>query len=203
VFDTRLRERKDRLLAPLVATLAPRTSPAALTFLSLAVGVAAAVAAAVGLVWASVTLFLVSRLTDGLDGAVARHRHRSSELGAFADLLGDVVVYAAVPLGVAVAAGDARTWAAAAVLLATFYVNVVSWMFLAAVAARRSVSSEHETRTTIPMPAGLVEGTETIVVYTLILAFPTAAITWFWMMAGLVAITVLQRVGTARRWLST
>jgi phosphatidylglycerophosphate synthase len=204
VLDARLRATKDRLLAPLVGAIAPGVSPAALSLLSLAAGVGAALAAAGSVVWAAITLFLLGRLADGLDGPVARRRGRTSDLGGFTDLLGDVVVYAAVPLGVAAGADDANTWAAAAVLLATLYVNAVSWLFLAAVIARRSKEApDHRgTTTTIPMPAGLIEGTETIVLYTIILAFPAMAATWLWIMAVLVTITILQRIHTAHAWLS-
>ena len=45
------------------------------------------------------------------------------------------------------------------------------------------------------MPSGLVEGTETIVVYSLTPAVPDRAVWWCWVTAALVAVTALQRVG--------
>ena len=85
------------------------------------------VAAAAGFVVVAVVLWLLNRALDGLDGAIARARGRGSDLGGYLDMLADVVVYAAVPLGVAVSVDTRSGWMAAAVLLGSFYVNAVSW----------------------------------------------------------------------------
>ena len=142
-------------------------------------------------------LWLVGRAADGLDGLVARRRRSASDLGGYLDMLGDTVGYAAVPLGVAVAAGDDVVWTACAVLLATFYVNTVSWTYLSALLEKRGngVASSGEA-TSIRMPVGVIEGAETIVLLTVVLAWPATAAWLFALMAALVALTVLQRV----RW---
>ena len=121
-------------------------------------------------------------------------------LGGCLDLMGDTVGYAAVPLGVAAAHGDARVWAACAVLLASFYLNTMSWTLLSAIAEKRRVGAgTRGEQTTIHMPAGLIEGAETIVLFSLMLALPDQALASFWVMAMLVAVTILQRVGWASR----
>jgi hypothetical protein len=51
------------------------------------------------------------------------------------------------------------------------------------------------------MPAGLIEGAETIVLYTVMLVIPAQAEVLFWAMAALVVVTVLQRVVWAMRGL--
>lgn len=205
MLDHHLRATKDRVVGPITRVLAPWLPPAVLTAASLVVGLTSAVAAAFGLTWWAVGCWWFSRLADGLDGAVARTRGRSSDLGGYLDLLGDTVVYAAIPLGVAVGAADQRVWIATAALLATFYVNAVSWLFIAALIEKRAAERDTQpggTRsTTIAMPTGLVEGTETIVLYSLLLILPDHAVAWFTVMAILVTATVLQRLVWALRHL--
>jgi phosphatidylglycerophosphate synthase len=200
VFDQALRLAKERLLEPFARRIAANVPPVAITVTALLACVGAGVTAGVGWRWLSVALWLTGRLADGLDGPVARRRNETSDLGGFHDMLGDTVGYAAVPLGVAASVGTTTTWAWAAVLLATFYVNTMSWTYLSALAEKRAAgASARGELTSVHMPSGLVEGTETIVLFTVMLAVPTKAAIWFAVMAGLVAITVGQRLVTASR----
>lgn len=194
MIDRAVRPVKDRLLEPLAAVVPRWCGPLALTVAALVAGLAAAATAAAGLIAWSVTLWLVGRLLDGLDGAVARRRGTSSDLGGYLDILADTTVYAAVPIGVAIAVADRAAWIAVAVLLATLYVNVVSWAYLAALLEKRRAGAvANGESTSVHMPAGLVEGAETIVLYTLMLAVPSLAVVWFVLMAALVAVTVVGR----------
>lgn len=202
MIDARLRPVKDRAARPLAAALARRCGPFPLTVAALAAGLAAAGAAAAGLVVVSVVLWLANRLLDGLDGAVARERGASSDLGGYVDIVADTVVYAAVPLGIAVAVDDRAAWIAVAALIATFYVNAVSWAYLAALLEKRRAGAATTGEiTSVRMPAGLVEGAETVVLMTIMLAFPSQAVTWFAVTAALVAMTVVHRATVAVRLL--
>jgi len=203
MIDRRLRAAKDLVVEPIASRLDGRVSPHALTLLALVGGVGGGVAAGFGLRWSAIVVWLVGRAFDGLDGAVARRRSRQSDLGGYLDMLGDTIGYAAVPIGIAVAQDDMSVWTACAVLLAAFYVNTVSWTFLAAVAEKRGAGNVGTGGlTTIHMPAGLVEGAETIVFFVIMLALPHRAGELFVAMAVLVAITVAQRVMWAKRHLS-
>lgn len=200
VIDERLRAAKDRLVAPVVDRLPRVLSAATLTAAATVSGVGAGVLAADDRRWWALAAWLLSRLLDIVDGTVARRTGRQSDLGGYLDLMGDTIAYAAVPLGIAAAHGDREVWAACAVLLATFYLNTVSWTFLAAVAEKRGAgATARGESTTIHMPAGLVEGAETIVFYTVMLVFRAEAAVLFWVMAALVVVTVLQRVMWAAR----
>jgi phosphatidylglycerophosphate synthase len=200
VIDGRLRGVKDRLVDPVAGRLPAGVSPGRLTLASLAVGLAAAALAAGGMRWWALAAWLVGRVLDGIDGAVARRRGCQSDLGGYLDLMGDTVGYTAIPLGIAISQHDARVWVACAVLLGSFYLNTMSWTLLSAIAEKRSRgATAHGERTTVHMPSGLVEGTETIVLFSLMLALPTQALVLFWAMATLVAITVVQRVVWAWR----
>ena len=55
--------------------------------------------------------------------------------------------------------------------------------------------------TAIPMPGGLVEGTETILLLTAMLILPGAFVLLAWVMAGLVVVTIFQRLRWAVRHL--
>lgn len=200
MLDRSLRTVKDRVLHPVAARLARRVSAGWLTALALLASLATAGAAAAGLRVAAVLLWWLSRLLDGIDGPVARARGEQRDLGGYLDILGDNVGYALIPIGIAIARADLGVWAACAALLAAFYLNTLSWTYLAAVAEKRAsgASTTGET-TSVHMPAGLVEGTETIVLFTIMLAVPGAAVATFAIMAALVAATILQRVVWAAR----
>src|SRR5262249_1670469 len=68
--------------------------------LGLAFGIASALAIALGHFWIGLTLFLLNRLADGLDGAVARATTRTDR-GGFLDITFDFLVYGAIPLAFA------------------------------------------------------------------------------------------------------
>lgn len=200
MIDRRLRTTKDRIAGPVARAVAGRIGPGWLTALSLAGGVGGGVAAGFGLRWQAVGLWLLGRVFDGLDGAVARDGDRQSDLGGYLDMMADTIGYAAVPIGIATAQASIGTWTWCAVLLATFYANTMSWTYLAAIAEKRGDGAVLiGERTTIHMPAGLVEGAETIVLFVLMLSFPDQAIWWFSAMAGLVGVTVIQRIVWAVR----
>lgn len=203
MIDQRLRGRAEEALGPVVRRIPDGVHPTAITAAAALPGLGAAVAAGAGLHLLAVGLWLLNRLLDGLDGALARRTGRTSDGGAYADILLDVVVYAAIPVGIAVHQDDRAAWVAAAILLAAFYVNAVSWAYLSSLMERRGAGARARgERTAVTMPAGLVEGAETIVLFTLALAVPAWATAVMWVMAGLVAAGVVARAAGARRLLA-
>lgn len=195
MFDPQLRPLKDRLLDPLARRL-PGVSPLALTVVGLAVGLGAALAGWHGRFGLGFGLWVFNRILDGLDGAVARMHAKSSDLGGYLDLLADFVVYAAVPVALALRPGaPPELLPVGLVLVATFYVNTVSWMVPAALLEKRGQGvSARGGPTSVTIPEGLVSGGETVVFYGLFFLLPTHQVTLFGLMAGLTAVTVLQRL---------
>lgn len=199
MIDARLRPLTGRVLTPL-ATRMVRCSPLVVTVMAALVGLAAAMTVALGLHWVALGCWIASRILDGLDGAIARRAGTTSDLGGYLDMTLDTVVYAAIPLGIAYAESTTGTWALCAVLIATFYVNIVSWSYLAALLEKRGRGAKATgEQTSITMPGGLVEGAETIAAYVVLLAFPSVAPWGFAVMAVGVGITVLQRLHWAKR----
>jgi phosphatidylglycerophosphate synthase len=202
MIDKALRKPKESLLTPLVHGPIRRIHPTVVTVLAAVVGVAAAGAAWQSAYLLALGLWVVNRVLDGLDGTLARITDQQSDLGAYLDIMLDHVVYVVVPLGLALAAGTSAAYLALAALLASFYINAASWMYLAALLEKHNVgAAARGEMTTVTMPGGLVEGAETVVLYTLFLLFPSALVPLFGLMAALVLLTAGQRLTWAMRHL--
>jgi phosphatidylglycerophosphate synthase len=130
---------------------------------------------------------------------VARLHRRQSDLGGYLDILADYVVYAGFPLALVIGTPSRAGYLSLALLLAIFYLNTASWMYLAAILEKRQHGSGE--LTTITMPAGLIGGTETIIFYTLFLIWPHYLVPLYLLMSGLVLVTVGQRLVWAVRHL--
>lgn len=203
MLDHRLRSTKERLLTPLAAPCAGRVPVAVVTMTGFAFCVSAG-----GLAWAGQPIlalisWLIGRFLDGLDGVIARADGSASDLGGYVDFLLDTIGYAVVALGVAAAADDRAMWIIVAILIATFYVNSVSWLLLSSLLEKRAAgAASRAAPTSVTMPPGLVEGTETILLFAIALAFPAIAGAVFVAMSLGVAVSVAQRAIAARRLLT-
>ena len=195
MLDSSLRPLTDRLLSPIASGGLRRVRPIVISSVGLGFGLGAAVAASQLLPVLAVALWLCGRLADGLDGIVARERGRSSDVGGLLDFVFDTIAYAAVPLGLAVGIDERAHWIATAVLLASFYLNAVSLGYVSALLEKRALgASTRGQPTSAALPRGVIEGSETIVLFTIALAAPGAATTVWWIMAAAVGITALERV---------
>ncbi len=200
MFDDRMRLVKENVFHPMAQPL--RAVP---PWLFSVLGLVAGVAAAIVLWQQSYVLgflfWFFNRVFDALDGAVARINGAQSDFGGYLDIVIDFVVYAAVPVGLALGRMDTAVTYSLIFLLCTFYVNGASWMYLAAILEKRT--HQHADRlTSVTMPAGLVGGTETIVFYSAFILFPGALPWLFGLMGLLVAVTILQRLLWAIRHLT-
>ena len=199
MFDHLLRGLKDRLLTPL-ATLLRGVPPNVLSLIALLLGLGAAVAAATGAWVAGLALWLANRVTDGLDGTVARVAGRQTDFGGYLDILLDFIVYAAIPLGFALQSTDRLVLVLAVALEGVFFVNACSWMYLSAVLEKRASGARATGElTTVTMPPALVAGFETVVFFALFYLFPLKLPLLFGLMTTLVGLNVVQRLVWARR----
>jgi phosphatidylglycerophosphate synthase len=144
MIDLELRGIKDRLLNPLARAIGTAVHPTVLSLIGFAVGLGALAAAAIGLNIVALILWLVNRIIDGLDGAVARAAGKASDLGGYLDIALDFFIYAGFPLVLAIG-GGAGAWPAAALLLASFYVNAALWMSASALLEKRRLNGASET----------------------------------------------------------
>lgn len=200
MLDSALRPVKDRLLFPLTRTAIVRLHPTLISSIGLLLSIGAAVAASQRLAVVAVLAWLAGRIADGLDGLAARESGRASDLGGLLDFTFDTIGYAAVPIGTAFGVDTRAGWIVAAILLASFYLNAVSLGYVAALLEKRGMDTATQRRaTSAVLPRGLIEGTETIVLFALALAFLDAS-PWIWsVMAALVFVTALERLRWAAR----
>ncbi len=201
MFDRWLRGLKDRLLGPALRRVP--VHPNVLSVIAFAVGGGAAAAAWSGRYHVALTCWLLNRTLDGVDGTLARVRGRQTDFGGYLDILLDFGVYAALPIALVAGRPSVGAIRAALALLASFYVNAASWMYLAAILDRRQADARAgmaaDRPTAVTMPDGVVAGAETIVFYALFLLFPAHLAVLFSIMAALVAVTVGQRLVWAWR----
>jgi phosphatidylglycerophosphate synthase len=170
----------------------------AVTLVGLVLGLAAAAMVAFGLSGLLVAVpLLASRLADGLDGAVARARGKS-DFGGYLDIVCDFAFYAAVPLAF-VLRDPTLNGAAGAFLLTTFYVNGATFLGYAILAAKHGMETTGRGEKSLYFTAGLLEGTETIAFFLLIVLFPALFVPAAWVFGALCIITATARVMLAVR----
>jgi phosphatidylglycerophosphate synthase len=198
MLDTAVRARlRPALDVPAGWLDARGVSPGAVTALALVVGIGACVAAGLAVWPAALVLWLVNRTLDGLDGPLARRRG-PTDLGGLEDLVADFVVYGGFVVGVAVAIPGARL--ACCALLAAYLLNTVAQLSFASLVEKRRLAFGDER--SLRLTPGLTEGTETIGAYVMFCLVPQHAAVVAWVFAGMVLITVGQRLVLARRALS-
>lgn len=197
MFDTSLRRFKDQVGTPLAKHMS-RVSPTLISMLGLAIGLFATYMAFRGQYLWALGLWILNRILDGLDGLIARLHEKQSDFGGYVDILTDFIIYAALPIGLVAGSPSNERYLALAFLLAAFYVNSASWMYLAAVLEKHAAHSS-DTQTTIVMPAGLIGGFETLVAYGIFLLLPSHITILFYTLAALVFITTLQRIIWAKQ----
>jgi phosphatidylglycerophosphate synthase len=197
MFDAKLRPLIDPPLNALGRALARiGVSADALTLAGAATGAAAGFAIAEGVFGLALGLIALSRMLDGLDGAVARAT-RLTDFGGYLDIVADLVFYCAIPLGFA-AYADENAFPAAT-LLASFALTGITFLSYAAVAARRGATTDAHGKKSIFYSTGLAEGAETIAVFVAMCVIPGAFVLIAFAYAGLCVLTVLQRTMLARR----
>jgi phosphatidylglycerophosphate synthase len=168
-----------------------------LTILGLCFGLLCATTIVFRLDMLALLLLSLSRIADGLDGAVAR-ASQVTDRGGFLDITCDFIFYGSIPL--AFAMRDPHVFALpSAVLLAAFYANGASFLAYSAVAAKRGMATEVRGEKSLYFTTGLMEGTETIVFFALFILLPSWFSTLAYLCAGLCMVTCFARIVLAWR----
>jgi len=169
----------------------------AVTVVACGTGLAAAFAISQQAYVLGLALLLVSRLGDGLDGAVARVNGRT-DLGGYLDIVLDFTVYGAVPLGF-ILADPASNGVAGAVLIFSFYVNGSSFLAYAIIAEKRKFEDSPRPSKSFFFTTGLAEATETIAIFVAMCLLPAWFAALAWIFAVLCFYTALSRILLASR----
>ena len=196
MFDVELRYLKDRVFDPLCQYMPATITPLHVTATAYVVGLLSCWYASQSIISLSLAFWILNRVLDCLDGALARHRKATSDLGGFLDLLGDFIIYSLLPISIAIGQdGSPRCWEAVAILEATFHVNNFILFYVAAVAEKLHGKDGAKAKelTSVTMRPALIEGMESGTLFTLMLAFPSFVEAWSWLMAALVTVGIVQR----------
>lgn len=162
------------------------------TLAGFAIGMAAALAIATQHPLLGLAGMALSRLCDGLDGALARLTH-ATDRGAFLDISLDFVFYASIPLAFALA-DPAANALAAALLLCAFVGTTSTFLAFAVVAAQRGLKSTAFPSKGIYYLGGLTEATETLTCFALMCLWPRHFALFAGVFAVLCALTTATRL---------
>jgi phosphatidylglycerophosphate synthase len=197
MLDSHLRRRLDPWLDRAGRVLAGHgISANAVTITGFLIGLAAAASIVLdAYAWAFV-LIGVSRMCDGLDGAVARATEKT-DFGGFLDIVLDFAFYGLIPFAF-IFADPYENGAAGGLLLLSFYVNGASFLAFSVMAEKRGLSTDIRGAKSLYFTTGLAEATETIAVFLAFCLFPQ----WFCEIAVIFALvcfyTALSRIMLAR-----
>jgi phosphatidylglycerophosphate synthase len=156
-------------------------------------GMGAAAAIAFEAYLPGLALLLLSRLLDGLDGAVARAT-QPTDRGGFLDITLDFLFYASIPLAFAIA-HPAQNALPAAVLLAAFIGTASSFLAFAIVAEKHRIASTAFPDKSFYFLGGLTEATETLIAFAAMCLWPAAFALIAYGFAVLCVITIAMRIG--------
>ena len=162
------------------------------TLIGFGIGLAAALSIAFEQFIAGLLLLLVSRLCDGIDGALARLT-APTDRGSFLDITLDFLFYASIPLAFAVARPAANALPAA-VLLAAFIGTATTFLAFATLAAQRGLKSVVYPNKGIYYLGGLTEATETLTCFALMCLWPGLFSLFAYGFAALCGLTILMRL---------
>lgn len=198
MLDGVVRKKIDPMLNKFAGRIASRgISANAVTLTGCAIGIVAAYLIAWHFYIIGALLIIISRICDGLDGAVAKINGKT-DLGGYLDIVLDFAFYGAIPLGFAFA-NPATNAVPAAVLIFAFYVNGASFLAYAIMAEKKSMSTTARGDKSLFFTTGLAEATETIAVFLLACIRPD----WFpvlaWGFAAVCLYTAISRIALARK----
>lgn len=166
--------------------------PDQLTLCGFLLGMGAPISIAFGQYGLGLTFIVLNRFMDGLDGTVARLT-RTSDAGAYLDIVLDFVFYGLVVLSFGVAKPE-QNGLAAATLLASFIGTGSSFLAFGIMAERRQMTAISYPSKGFYYIGGLAEGTETIIAFLLFCLFPERFPTLAYSFAVLCLVTLVTRI---------
>jgi len=145
-------------------------SPNSITVFGLLIGIFSACLVSYGHLYAALCTWWLSRFFDGTDGIYARSIHRTTDFGAFLDIVCDMAAYSAMIIGFAVRFPEfMHSWL---VILFCYVLCITSALSLGSLT--QNASSQFLENRRLSLAAGIAEGGETGVAYSIFLIFPAA-----------------------------
>jgi len=196
MIDSPFRKLLPRVTKPLIGIYATlRLTPSQVTLLGFTLAIVASVLTAAGWASAAIVVWWLGRLFDGTDGIYARATDQVTDFGGYLDIVADMAAYGAMIIGFAVWKPEfIFLWL---LIMFLYVLCITSALALGAMEERRQlgVSDGRSLR----LAAGLAEGGETGIAYTLMLLFAGAmfplAVGW----VAILSVTVIARTVLAAR----
>ena len=197
MLDARARQLLDPYLDKIAVQLGKSGIGAnTITLAAFGLGLVAAIAIATEHYVIGLALLLVSRLGDGLDGAVARLT-KKTDFGGYLDIVLDFIFYGMIPVAF-IFANPTQNALAGSVLILSFLATGSSFLAFAIMAERYGLETVTKKSKSLYFAVGLAEATETIVVFVAFCLFPH----WFspiaWFFSAICFFTVFARILQAR-----
>ncbi|MGJ8527788.1 CDP-alcohol phosphatidyltransferase family protein [Maritalea sp.] len=165
------------------------------TLAGLIIGLVAAIFIALGNESAGLWLLLISRVADGLDGAVARATQKT-DFGGYWDIVADFFFYGAIPVAFVIL-DPAANGVAGAVLLLSFYFNGGTFLGYAILAEKHKLTTEQRGSKSLYFSTGLLEGTETIGFFVVLCIWPQHFAVLAYLFAAACFYTAISRIWLA------
>lgn len=140
----------------------------------------------------ALSLILVNRLADGLDGAVARMTH-PTDAGGFLDITLDFIFYSAIVFAF-ICAAPAQNAIAGSFLMLAFMATGSSFLAFAVMAGKHGLDNPQYPHKSLHYMSGLAEGFETIVVLCLFCLWPEYFVEIALTFALVCALTAILRI---------
>lgn len=183
--------------APVARMARSGITPDALTWTGLGVALVAAWLVARGQPLLGITVWLVSRIIDGVDGLLAREANRTTLYGGYLDITLDMGAYSAMAVGFAASMPELQgRWG---LVLVGYVLAITTTLALSSLAERadRQLGGNRSLQFT----PGLAEAGETTAVYVAIAVLPVCARWILDLYIVLLALTAIQRTVLAKRLL--
>jgi len=164
-----------------------RLSPNSITILGCVLGLASAALVSQQFFMAGLVIWWLGRLFDGTDGIYARHINRSTKFGAFLDINCDMLAYSAMIFAFAMGWPEySSIWMT---IMALYVLCISGALSLGSLQYATSKPSNRK----LNLAAGLAEGGETGIFYSLCLLFPQyiKALALIW--TGVLVVTIVAR----------
>lgn len=135
---------------------------------------------------------ILNRLSDGLDGAMARLTRRS-DAGGYLDSVCDFIFYMAVPLGFLLADANVNG-SVAGFLMLSFMGTGATFLAFAVLASKYGIENPDYPNKSLHYMGGLTEGFETIVAFCVFCMWPQYFVYTASVFAALCGFTALTRL---------
>ena len=195
MLDHRINSIIRPILNGLANKMPPQISANTITLSGFALGVMVIPLLWLKLYSAAITLILINRFFDGLDGAVAR-KCGPTNLGGYLDITCDFIFYSVVIMGFALADPE-NNGLVAAFLIFSFIGTGSSFLAFAVAAEKQGISSDSHGLKAFYYLGGLAEGAETIMFFIVICIYPEIFPVLGVVFGSICWIGVLGRFGSA------